>query len=206
MEVSFACCCRSAGVPAGEGVLTSQETEYSSIAMENSFYDEIIAPISGRMMRTVWRILRDFETAEDAFQEALTVIWSRRLYVQKHANPQALILRICVNCAYDVLRKRKRLTRLEQSQAAKKSESESQSEGPLEILESESTREQVIRSIGRLPRKQALAVMLRVVGEQSYRDIAASMGCTETTARIHVSRGRARLSRWLSHLRPDQGE
>jgi len=29
------------------------------------------------------------------------------------------------------------------------------------------------------------------------------LGCSEVTVRIQVSRGRARLSRWLSHLRPD---
>ena len=34
-------------------------------------YERLIAPIEARMMRAVWRISRDPNDAEDAFQEAL---------------------------------------------------------------------------------------------------------------------------------------
>ncbi len=37
---------------------------------------------------------------------------------------------------------------------------------------------------------------------ETYDAIAKALGCSEITVRIQVSRGRARLSRWLSHLRP----
>lgn len=56
--------------------------------------------------------------------------------------------------------------------------------------------------MGRLPRKQALAVLMRVVQEQSYADIAAALGCTEQTARSHASKGRARLRQVLVRYAP----
>lgn len=58
----------------------------------------------------------------------------------------------------------------------------------------------MLRAIARLPRQQAAAVLLRIVQEQSYEAVAKALDCSETTARIHVSRGRARLSRWLAPL------
>ena len=59
---------------------------------------------------------------------------------------------------------------------------------------------EVLAAIARLPRKQAAAVLMRIIQDQSYRAIAQALGCRETTARIHVSKGRAKLSRQLSHL------
>ncbi|NTU51536.1 MAG: hypothetical protein HGA94_03750, partial [Candidatus Aminicenantes bacterium] len=46
-----------------------------------------------RLMRTIWRIVRQKEAAEDALQDALAAIWKKRDAVARHPNPQALILR-----------------------------------------------------------------------------------------------------------------
>jgi DNA-directed RNA polymerase specialized sigma24 family protein len=62
----------------------------------------------------------------------------------------------------------------------------------------------VLGAISRLPPKSAVAVMMRVLEEQPYPVIAEALGCAETTARIHVMRGRARLCRMLAHLAPRQ--
>ena len=56
-------------------------------------------------------------------------------------------------------------------------------------------------AVSRLPRKQAQAVLMRVVEGEDYEVIAQAMNCSETTARIHVHKGRKRLSQWLSHLK-----
>ena len=64
------------------------------------------------------------------------------------------------------------------------------------------TEREILEAVGRLPRKQAVAVLLRIVKEQPYDLIAQAMGCSESTVRIHVARGRARLNKWLAHLNP----
>jgi DNA-directed RNA polymerase specialized sigma24 family protein len=75
---------------------------------EKAAYEQLIAPLESQMMRTIWRVARHQEWAEDTLQDALTIIWKKLAYVCRHPNPQALILKICLNAGYDTLRKRRR--------------------------------------------------------------------------------------------------
>ena len=86
-------------------------------------YECLIRPVEDQMIRSVWRIVRDPDETEDAFQEALAKIWLNFSKIRRHPNPRALILRICTNAAYDALRRNarrrwqepeERLTRLRQ--------------------------------------------------------------------------------------------
>src|SRR5512141_1924911 len=74
-------------------------------------YERLIAPIEARLIRTIWGIVRDPADAEDALQEALAVIWRRWDRLQAHPNPEALVLRICINAAHDALRRKYRRVR-----------------------------------------------------------------------------------------------
>ena len=57
---------------------------------------------------------------------------------------------------------------------------------------------QVLRAIGRLSKNQARAILMHVVEEIPYGDIAAAMDCRESTVRKHVARARARLRTLLA--------
>ena len=70
-----------------------------------------------------------------------------------------------------------------------------------EEVEARDLRASLLEAIGRLPRRQATAVLLHVVEEQSYADIARAMGCSEATVRVNVMRGRAGLARRLAARR-----
>ncbi len=48
-------------------------------------------------------------------------------------------------------------------------------------------------ALGRLPPKQAEVFLLRLMEERSYAEIAAIVGCTESTAYSHYSKGMVRL-------------
>ncbi len=41
-------------------------------------YDDLIRPLESVMMRSIWRIVRQREAAEDALQDALAVVWRKR--------------------------------------------------------------------------------------------------------------------------------
>lgn len=171
----------------------------SLVEDEKTIYEQLIAPIESRMMRTIWRVVRHPEMAEDTLQNALTIIWRRLKRIRRHPNPQALILKICLNAAYDSLRKQKRNFQQKDTSLLDEFPGLSNATVPF-ALERKRIEDEILKSISRLPRKQAMAVLMRIVQDQPYDVIAQTLGCSEITARIQVSRGRAKLSQWLSHL------
>jgi RNA polymerase sigma-70 factor (ECF subfamily) len=167
-------------------------------------YEVLVRPLEGRMMRSIWRIVRDREAAEDALQDALAAIWKKRRAVARHPKPEALILRIAVCAAHDAMRRSRRRLGHE---TAGLSEGAAASAAPpvTQALEDLDLRRSILDAVGRLPRRQAEAVLLRFVEERSYEDIATAMGCAESTARVHAVRGRERLARRLSREIPGLG-
>jgi RNA polymerase sigma-70 factor (ECF subfamily) len=169
---------------------------------EGMSYEELIAPVRERMMRIIWRIVRDPDEAEDTMQEVLTLIWRKLERFSGHPNPQALVIRICVNAAVDALRRQRRSRRFVDYRTL-----DSLPAGhSTDAWENKETEIKVKEAIARLPRNQAAAVLLRVLEEQSYGEIARALGCGENTARTHVLRGRIKLSHWLADLRPSSSK
>jgi len=168
---------------------------------EKLFFEQLIKPVEHQMMRSIWRIVRDPEMAKDALQDSLAKIWKRLDRVRIHPNPRALILKICLNAAIDSLRKQKRLHQHEKTEPLHRFPIQPNTTA-YESLERKKTEAEILEAIKRLPRRQAVAVLMRLIGDQPYDIIAQAMECSETTVRIHVSRGRAKLSQWLSHLKP----
>jgi RNA polymerase sigma factor (sigma-70 family) len=162
-------------------------------------YERFIQPIEDRMIRSVWRIVRDPHDFDDAFQEAVATIWKRLACIRRHSNPHALILRICTNAAYDVLRSNaRRCRRLESVPADATNPAPTTSDR----LAGQEERKEIFGAIAQLPRKQAEAALMRFAQELPYADIAQALGCSEVTARTHVKRARTRLAKILAHLAP----
>ncbi len=173
----------------------SRMTELAHVPESDDFYEAFLAPMKNRVLRTVWRIIRNPDLVEDTVQDALALIWRRREKIRLHPNPQALILRIAINVSYDVLRRSIRLRRREEPAA----EAVVSCPGYTGLtMEADHLKEEIRAALACLPRKQAIAVLLRLVQGDSYASVAQALGCSEPTARIHVMRGRARLRRELS--------
>jgi RNA polymerase sigma-70 factor (ECF subfamily) len=164
-------------------------------------YDTLLRPIQDQMLRSIWRITRVAEDAEDALQESLTIVWRQRARIQRHPRPQALILRICVNCACDVLRARSRHRSREI--ALVEAEAVRARECPVDHrLRQEELHDEITRAVVRLPKQQATAALMRYVLELPYKEISEALGCSERTARVHVNRARKKLSRLLANIAP----
>jgi len=171
------------------------------VSIDEGYYATLIAPVEDRMMRSIWRVVRDADDADDALQDALAIIWKRLDRIRRHPNPQALVLKICIDSAYDVLRKRLRGRRREDLEAVERELADSRPQ-PLEVASGRENRAAVLRAIGELPRNQGRAVLMRIIEEQPYSAIAEALGCEEATARAHVKRGRDRLAQLLAPLFP----
>jgi RNA polymerase sigma-70 factor (ECF subfamily) len=157
-----------------------------------SLYQQIIQPIEDRMIRSIWRITQSAADADDAMQEALLVIWRRRHRLSHHSCPQALVLKICIDAACDVTRRRARHQRKARLQAAG-AQCVDGARLPLEEIVHRELAEEVQSAMGRLSRSQAVAISLRIFEELPYEEIAKAMNCSAATARKHVQRARERL-------------
>ncbi len=195
--------------PLNTGLMESEDPpkfrRESLVTDDRTIYDELIAPLEATMMRSIWRVVRNADLAEDSLQDALAVIWKKRFQIRLHPNPPALILKICLNAAYDSLRKLDRMRRQTDLSQLDKTPAppEHDTDRSLEVREIE---EHVQQAIRRLPRKRALAVMMRLIQEESFEAIAQALDCSEGTVRIHIFRGRAQLRKWLSPLRESRKE
>lgn len=168
-------------------------------------YDQIIRPIEDRMIRSIWRVVRNPEDAEDAMQDALVTILKQWHRIRNHPNPQSLVLKICLDAACDATRRRLRQARLvELSQGTVEQAVVSQS--PAETLLSRERYVEIVTAIHRLSHQQAISVLMRAIEGQPYEAIAAVLGCSEATARKHVARSRQRLRNWLARLDPSKAE
>jgi RNA polymerase sigma factor (sigma-70 family) len=167
----------------------------------DSLYQKIIEPIEDRMIRSVWWITRNAQDAEDAMQNALMSIWKNQRRISRHASPQALVLRICIDSASDVARRRGRDRRRTEPQ----DHANPFVDGaplPSEELSRRELASEILTAISRLSRRQAVAITLRVFEELPYQQIAAAMNCTEATARKHVERARGHLRVVLAKHEP----
>lgn len=162
-------------------------------------YSQLIAPIEDRMMRTVARLVRDPDDAADAFQNVLMMIWKDLRKIAEHPNPHGYILRACVSASYDVLRKRSR-QRNRMAVLESKARITAPPIHPADHVYGREQEAEVLRAIAKLPKQQAQAVLLQVINDENYEEIAKSLGCTEATARSHLSKGKARLREMLSHM------
>ncbi len=164
-------------------------------------YDRLIRPMEERMMRLVWGVTQNADDAEEALQEALGVLWRKWDRVRVHPNPEALVLRICSNAAYDVLRRR---IRREQRAAYLHFSRLSAPKTPAEVLGAKECLAAVRQAIAQLSRNQAVAVTMRLVHGLPYGDIGRALGCRENTVRKHVERGRERLRGLLGRFLQEQ--
>ena len=168
-------------------------------------YERWVRPIERRMMQAVWRIVRDPDEAEDTFQQAMETIWRRWHRVLRHPNPPALMMTICVNAAYDQLRKRSRRAGHEVSDVDPDRHSCTK---PLadDRLAAGETRAAIYGAISQLPTRQRMAVSLRLLADLSYDAIAQALGCSEVTARSNCMRALHKLRGQLADLRPEARE
>jgi RNA polymerase sigma-70 factor (sigma-E family) len=132
--------------------------------------------------RVAFRILGDRGDAEDVAQEALAralLRWSRL-----HEHPEGWVTRVASNLAIDRRRKRHRHSQIPV--------------GPIGVLdEHDAEREDLVRALRRLPRRQREVVVMRYLADMSESEAAAALGCSVGTVKTHASRGLAALRRHL---------
>ncbi|MFC1540250.1 RNA polymerase sigma factor [Gemmatimonadota bacterium] len=167
----------------------------------DQLYADLIGPVEGRMKSVVAGIVSDPDDAADAFQNALIYIWKHLRRIHRHPNPHGYIIRVCISSAYDVLRKgaRRREREVIVPEVTEVADDAIVTEEGYPVPDREVL--PLIRGgIATLPGKQAQAVLLRLLEDQQFDVIGRVLGCSEVTARSHVSKGLAKLREHLAGL------
>lgn len=138
-----------------------------------------------------FRILGDRPEAEDVAQEALaraSLRWSRL-----HDRPEGWVSRVASNLAIDRYRHRRREPMIPT--------------GPIGVVDERmGERDDLVRALRRLPRRQLEVVVLRYLADFSEADVAVALGCSVGTVKTHASRGLAALRRHLDGRTATDGD
>lgn len=149
-------------------------------------FEGYVAVRQGVLLRTACLVVRDWEEAQDAVQDALASLWPRWASLPAD-RLDAYVHRSVVNACLIRLRRLRRVKpTAEVTQLPQSLPKDDPTDGWLAA-------DQAWRLCGELPPVQRAAVVLRFYRDLSYADIAASLDCPQATARSHVHRAVAAL-------------
>ena len=137
-----------------------------------------------------WRVLRDRELAEDAAQDAMLNALRNLSRFRGDASFRTWLIRIAVNAAHSVGRRRSRRHEVALEAVAESASDQTDAAG-LAVRNDEVARASAL--LDTLPEKQRLTVSLRIQQGLSYQEIGAALDCTEGAARVNYHLGIKRL-------------
>jgi RNA polymerase sigma factor (sigma-70 family) len=130
------------------------------------------------------RALTGSPAAEDIAQEAMIAAYRRWREIQQFDVPAAWVRRVCANLSTSFVRRR-----AVEARAVLRI-------GAMRHTHTELTPadEEFWAEVRRLPRRQAQAISLHYVYDLGVADIAGTLGCSESSVKAHLVRGRAALA------------
>jgi len=158
-------------------------------------YEALCLDIAPRMKALAARLTDSAGAAEDVFQEAVLRVWQQLPRLKNSSNLRGYFARVVANLSMDTHRRRRRENCVEVSPEELRFPPSDRDQGVVEDLAPE-----LRHAISELPPQQREALVLRYFDELSYPELAELLGCSEVTARSHVSKAKTTLKRRLSRL------
>ena len=139
------------------------------------------------------RALAGPASADDVAQDAMLTAYHRWEQVSRYDSAAAWVRQVCANRARSVLRRRAAEARAVLRLGSRRQEPEEISEDASEFWS----------AVRRLPRRQAQSVALFYIYDLSVAEVAATLGCSVGSVKVHLSRARAALARELGESLED---
>jgi RNA polymerase sigma-70 factor (ECF subfamily) len=157
---------------AAEAAYVSRELDASYAAF---FRDEF-----ARVVRTIYLIHRDEARAEDVAQEAFIQLLANWPKVSRYDRPDAWVRRVAIHLAMRGMRRDRLWAAIREQINPPSAETGSDLD--------------LAAAVTRLPGNQRSAIVLFYYEDRPVNEVAAILGCSEATARVHLHRARARLA------------
>jgi RNA polymerase sigma-70 factor (ECF subfamily) len=152
-------------------------------------FEELVRRHRRLVYRIAYGLTRDPDGALETVQDTFLKVHERLRHYRGEGDVKSWIARIAANEALNRARDRRRREAREQLVPIAETQGPSQQR----VLERRESDAALHQSIALLPERQRLAVVLRYFEDQSPREIAAVLECSEETARNTLFRGLRRL-------------
>ncbi len=158
--------------------------------MADEQFNNLVADYGRKVLHIAYGVLGDHQAALDVHQEVFLAIWKRWGSFDSQVNWDGYLYRTTIRKALDYARKQRKEKHLD-PEFEKQIPSDDNPQSRARAGELVSLLRRHIRN---LPAQQAQAFVLARIEGLGYPQIAAAMGCTEPTARVHLHRALKQLA------------
>lgn len=152
-----------------------------------SSFDDAYLRLYPSIVRSAWSICRDLPRAEELAQEAFVRAYRRWSRLERGGYAEPWLHRTVMNLALTSVTRRTRGRELEAAVPAPMAPAPAP----------EVTEDWLVGTLRRLPRRQREAVFLRVIVDLPEDEVAALMGISTGSVKVHKKRGLDRLRELL---------
>ncbi|MEO9479718.1 MAG: sigma-70 family RNA polymerase sigma factor [Maribacter dokdonensis] len=153
--------------------------------MKQTEFLNIVLPFKDKLFRMAKRLLVSTEEAEDATQEILIKLWSKKNKMESYNNVEAFAMTMTKNFCLDRLKSKQagnlKLVHSNYTDASTSLQSE---------LETKDSIDWVERIMAELPEQQKMVLQLRDVEQYEYEEIEKLLDMKPTAIRVALSRAR----------------
>jgi RNA polymerase sigma-70 factor, ECF subfamily len=140
------------------------------------------------VVRTVYLVVRDRATAEDAAQDGFVQLLRHWRKVSRYERPEAWVRRVAIRIAIRQAKRDRKRDDLLRSDV-------SIQEAPAD--------DAFVEAIRELPAQQRAALVLFYYEDRPVSEVADILGCSDSTVKVHLHRGRKRLAELVGEEAPD---
>ena len=159
------------------------------MAQEKPDFDSLFAVEYPAVLRTVYLVCRDLQQAQDVTQDAFVELLRHWGKINGYDRPGAWVRRVAIR---KLARSRWRESRRREAEVAW--------EPPVQL---EPADLDLLRVVGQLTLRQPAAVVYFYYEDRSLQEVADLLGCSTSTAGVHLHRARAKLGSLLREVTPD---
>jgi len=169
---------------------------------DKAAFGKLVKKYQQKVLYLAYDLVGDYDEAKDIAQEAFIRAYTKLGQFEKRARFSTWLYRITVNLALDAYRKKKRYPLKSLDTSMKEIEDqnnfyESISTKTDQKVELEESQVKLNNALDKLTENQKTATVLKYFQQKSSKEIAAVMGCAESTVRIHIHRALGNLKKIL---------
>jgi RNA polymerase sigma-70 factor (sigma-E family) len=149
-------------------------------------FDSFVSSQTSNLIGFAYLLTSDREEAREIVQDVLVKLWPRWDKLVAKGDPGAYVRRCIANARVSRWRRRRNTEPLTDDISVEDSSA------------GYAARDWAVRLCATLPQKQRVAVVLRVLEDREFAEVAQICECSEASARSLVSRGLAKLRQQLT--------